>query len=270
LHSKGLPGPQSQSRRFDTEVRNCCLPISSKGLWCHATKNVGVKINIVLIALLFAGFVLHTTPSVWAPVAQSTTFGSMGPSDPSHVILWGTPNGWNGTWSANLNPSFSEFGSVKFIVNASWNFQIGGTYDFAIYTAGFPPGSVNTQNSCNVNNTNGCLVRSLTINTSLHSSWAVLTPSIPHDDFSGPGQYEYYDEYNPSIGHGTITVYKSPDVNSDGKVDIIDLATMAAAFGSSATPSPTPTWNPAADMNNNGLVDIIDLAQAASQYGQPI
>jgi len=229
-----------------------------------------MKTILVIIALLVSGLFVHGVADTRAAVVHTPRFTSMAPSDPTHIVLWGTPNGWNGTWSASLNPIFSEFRGVRFIVNASWSFQIGGTYDFAIYTAGFPAGGVSTQNLCNVNNTNGCLVRSLTIDSSLHSSWAALTPSIPHDNLSGPSQYDYYDEYHPLIGHGTITVFKSPDMNSDRTVNIIDLATIAAAFGSRATPSPTPNWNSAADINNDGVVNILDLALAASFYGQPI
>src|SRR5713101_6727454 len=136
-----------------------------------------MKARLVIIALLISALFVYSIPDPGAAVIQTPRLASMTPPDLTHVVLWGTPNGWSGTWSASLNPSFSEFRGVRFIVNASRNFQIGGTYDFAIYTAGFPAGSVSTQNLCNVNNTNGCLVRSLTINTSLHSSWAVLSPS---------------------------------------------------------------------------------------------
>jgi hypothetical protein len=188
-----------------------------------------MKAPIVIIALLASGFFVHSIPDNRAIAVHTTTLTSMVSNDVAHVILWGTPNGWNGTWSTILNPSFVEFRGAPFSVNASWNYNTGGIYDFAIYTAGFPEGDVSTQNSCSLNNTSGCLVRSLTISASLHSSWAVLTPSIPHDDLSGSGQYEYYDEYHPSIGHGKIRVYKSPDLDSNGMVNIIDLAAIALA-----------------------------------------
>jgi PKD repeat protein len=60
---------------------------------------------------------------------------------------------------------------------------------------------------------------------------------------------------------------KSPDLNHDGTVDIIDVSIMAFAFDS--TPG-TPRWNPNADLNNNGIVDIIDLSIAAFDFGAPV
>lgn len=66
--------------------------------------------------------------------------------------------------------------------------------------------------------------------------------------------------------HATIScmVSQNPDVNTDGRVDIIDVATVSFAFGS--TPG-TPRWNPAADLDLNGIVDIIDAAIVAYDFG---
>ncbi len=70
--------------------------------------------------------------------------------------------------------------------------------------------------------------------------------------------------------HGRIVIYKSPDIEpNDSRVDIVDVATIALAYGSRALPTPTAAWNPAADIDNNGVVDIFDVATAAIYYGQP-
>jgi len=61
-----------------------------------------------------------------------------------------------------------------------------------------------------------------------------------------------------------VTVFLVGDVNGDCKVDIVDLAKVGAAFGS--TPS-SPNWNPAADLDHNGKVDIVDLVIVASRFG---
>ena len=53
----------------------------------------------------------------------------------------------------------------------------------------------------------------------------------------------------------TITI-KSRDFNGDGITDVLDIAMIARAFGS--TPS-NPYWNPAADLNGDGVVDDTDL-----------
>jgi hypothetical protein len=51
------------------------------------------------------------------------------------------------------------------------------------------------------------------------------------------------------------------DVNGDGCVDILDLATVAGQFGSA---NPTP---PEADINNDGIVDIVDIVLVAGNFG---
>ncbi len=55
------------------------------------------------------------------------------------------------------------------------------------------------------------------------------------------------------------------DVVPDCTVNILDIATIAFAYGS--TPS-SLLWNPYADLDNNGVVNIIDVATAAINYGK--
>ena len=55
------------------------------------------------------------------------------------------------------------------------------------------------------------------------------------------------------------------DVVPDCKVDIIDIATVALAFGS--TPG-SPHWNLYSDLDDNGIVNIIDVATAAINFGK--
>ena len=55
------------------------------------------------------------------------------------------------------------------------------------------------------------------------------------------------------------------DINSDGKVDIKDIAAVASAFGS--TPD-HPRWNPEADINRDKVIDIKDIALVARNYGR--
>ena len=49
-------------------------------------------------------------------------------------------------------------------------------------------------------------------------------------------------------------------MNIDGAIDIIDLATVAAAFNTS------PPSDPYADLNSDGIVDILDLVLAGGNY----
>jgi hypothetical protein len=57
------------------------------------------------------------------------------------------------------------------------------------------------------------------------------------------------------------------DLNGDGKVDIMDIAIVAKAYGS--IPG-DPNWNPVADINGDGKVDIMDIAIVAKHYGETI
>lgn len=69
---------------------------------------------------------------------------------------------------------------------------------------------------------------------------------------------------NNTLLDGMVQVRFTGDVNVDGRVDIVDLATVGASFGS--TPS-TPGWNPEADINNDSVVNIVDLAIVAANFG---
>jgi hypothetical protein len=59
----------------------------------------------------------------------------------------------------------------------------------------------------------------------------------------------------------SCVVSKSPDINYDGHVNILDLAILAAGYGS---------HNPSLDLDGDGVVDIIDISIAASDFNAPI
>jgi len=189
-------------------------------------------------------------------------------------IVWAWAAGWvggsNSTNFSNSNPTISVFRGVAFKVNASWNPADGQTHDFAIYTAGFAASGVSSQNTCSLSNTNGCIARSPNFGANaqgLRNFNLLFAPNLPNDDFSGPGVYEYYCELHPATMHGKIVVYKNPDIDGDGRVDIVDISTIALAYGSQGTPVATPRWDPRADIDNNGTVNIVDVAIAAFYYG---
>jgi len=66
----------------------------------------------------------------------------------------------------------------------------------------------------------------------------------------------------------TVTVLAAPeidmDVNDDGKVDIMDIATVALSFGSYPGHE---RWNEVADINKDGIVDMFDLVLIAANFG---
>ena len=53
------------------------------------------------------------------------------------------------------------------------------------------------------------------------------------------------------------------DLNSDGKVDLLDIVVAAGAFG---TQTGDPTYNPDADINSDGVIDVFDLVAIAINY----
>lgn len=57
----------------------------------------------------------------------------------------------------------------------------------------------------------------------------------------------------------------SYDVNKDGKIDILDVALVASAFGSYPG---HPRWDPDADLNGDCKIDIRDIAIVACHFGE--
>jgi|SRR2546428_1144215 len=55
------------------------------------------------------------------------------------------------------------------------------------------------------------------------------------------------------------------DVSRDGKVDIVDLATVASHFGAVKT---KPNYYPDADLNHDGVTDIVDLTLVGGEFGK--
>lgn len=62
-------------------------------------------------------------------------------------------------------------------------------------------------------------------------------------------------------------VWIGSDMNRDGKVNIVDIAIVAKAFGSKPG---NPKWNSDADMDENGIINIIDVAKVAKNFGKGI
>ncbi len=169
--------------------------------------------------------------------------------------------GWNST-----NPSLTVFRGKPFTVMVIW--KDSPAHRFAVYTKSFPSLSVSIGDTCNLSNTNGCLAKSSDVTSSNPSTIFTFTPTIPPDDFTGPGTYEYYCQYHPGTMHGTLIVYKSPDIDGDGTVTILDIASVAFYYQQSQ-----PTWASGAvpvDFNNDGKVTILDVAFGAFYFGKTL
>jgi hypothetical protein len=55
------------------------------------------------------------------------------------------------------------------------------------------------------------------------------------------------------------------DINSDGRVDIKDIAIVAYSYDSRLGDF---RWNEECDLNNDGIINIIDIATVAEEYGK--
>ena len=192
--------------------------------------------------------------------------------DPTDYSIVASYLGWNDTQpiggfpcspngAANCNPTVTEFRGTAFTVTVKWK---DDTHNFAVYEKGTVDAQVQFPTApCS----SPCVAKSADVYSFNPTELLTFTAPIPPDDFNGPGEYEYYCEYHPGSMHGKIRVFKSPDVNGDGAVTIVDIATMAAAFGS--TPA-SANWNIAADIDNEGDVDIVDIATAAAYFGKTL
>jgi phosphatidylinositol-3-phosphatase len=73
-----------------------------------------------------------------------------------------------------------------------------------------------------------------------------------------------------TVGSGTaasiVSVTRQVDIDARGRVDIVDAATLAAAFDSTPT---SQNWNPQADIYATGRVNILDAAYLAFLFDAP-
>ena len=70
---------------------------------------------------------------------------------------------------------------------------------------------------------------------------------------------------NNAVNGPAVSLSLWGDVNGDHRVDIVDLASVGAAFG---TIRGQPSYNPAADINSDGVINIVDLVLVAGSFGQ--
>lgn len=69
-------------------------------------------------------------------------------------------------------------------------------------------------------------------------------------------------------GSDVVLVYVNnhpTDIDNNGVVNIMDIATVAKAFG---TEPGDEKWYPIADVNEDGKINILDIAMAAKDYGE--
>jgi hypothetical protein len=85
-----------------------------------------------------------------------------------------------------------------------------------------------------------------------------LTDVIIVDSESNPVPYRRLEDAE------IMAPRKLEDLNEDWKVDILDMATFAVAFGSNPA---SPRWNPKVDITDDGKVNILDGVLIAKSFG---
>jgi len=98
--------------------------------------------------------------------------------------------------------------------------------------------------------------------------WSDHNP--PDEDKDKIGDVSYVIDENNADRYPLIYPYgfvPKSDVNEDGIIDILDIATVAKAYG--CKPGDL-NWNPVADMDINEKIDIIDIATVAKDYGKTV
>jgi parallel beta-helix repeat protein len=85
-------------------------------------------------------------------------------------------------------------------------------------------------------------------------------------DGNGVGDTPYIIDENNRDNYPLMSGFSiHADLSKDGKVDMLDIAIVAQAFGT--TPEDLG-WNPIADLNGNGIIEILDIATVAREYGR--
>jgi hypothetical protein len=116
-----------------------------------------------------------------------------------------------------------------------------------------------------VNSTTGGVIYSKTITINLSSSmsgslnFVLNIPSVP---FMLAASCTI-----TMASTASCLVTRTPDLDHNRTVDIVDVSMIAIAFDSTLGSS---RYNPSADLNGDGKVDIIDIAIAAADFGAPV
>jgi len=81
------------------------------------------------------------------------------------------------------------------------------------------------------------------------------------------GKYAVYTSarYNAWANTTFTYMWLRTDINTDGKVNIIDVSMAATAFGSKIG---APTYNSLADINEDKIINILDITRIALDYGK--
>jgi len=106
--------------------------------------------------------------------------------------------------------------------------------------------------------------------TALNFTWDTL--GITPSNYTIGAQASFlHNEYNTTDNtrtyDGLVYVKLLGDVNSDGKVGIVDLTGLSKAYGNTLD---STNWNPECDFNKDNVINILDLYLLSKNYGKTI
>ena len=180
------------------------------------------------------------------------------------------------------------------ITNTQYGINLGGSARNIIINNGITANDVGIQflDDYSSNNTiyhNNFIKNGLQVSnfTAPNNTWDNGYPSggnywsdhNPPDLYSGPyqnvtgrdgiGDISYIIDGNNTDRYPLIYLYGyafTIDLNNDRFIDIVDIVTVAIAFGSRPGDS---NWNPMADINQDGIVDVVDFIMVSMHFGRP-
>jgi len=97
------------------------------------------------------------------------------------------------------------------------------------------------------------------------------SPWLDDDNNSKPTYADGKEYLDPSDGLFSMETYfgfdnlKTPDINEDCVVNVLDMTIVSNAFGSDPD---DPNWNELADLNNDGHVNILDITIVGVNWGK--
>jgi hypothetical protein len=103
-------------------------------------------------------------------------------------------------------------------------------------------------------------IRLLPSNTAIAGN---VTVRCVRADLDCDGRVDILDVARIAAKFGTKII--TPNLSNDCSVTILDVSFIAFYFGTNST---SPNWNPRADLTKDGKVDILDIALIASEFGQ--
>ncbi len=212
---------------------------------------------VFLLALLALVLIVPLRPFGSVGILPNVS-GFLGIPNPS-MTLQANFQGWNFSQPSGTNPTIaSSFLFPGQNLTATGVVVDGFTHSLAYYQPGTNSSQVTSANHCGSPG-DLCLAR---VFLNLVTPVATLKFAFP-----SASTFELYCEFHPLAMHSKVFVNRTPDINSDHVVNIIDLVMVAIAFGSNPT---TINWNPNADLNRDNMVNILDLVAVAVNFGRTV